>query len=91
MFRFHSKRARTSASAPVVLNAEIRSYLVCLYAESRQILFRILLGEALPQREPFPMDPARTAETLHKIEVLIANDAHLDGCRKQIGEKFPWR
>jgi len=91
VFRFHSKRARTSASAPVVLNAEIRSYLVCLYAESRQILFRILLGEALPQREPFPMDPARTAETLHKIEVLIANDAHLDGCRKQIGEKFPWR
>jgi hypothetical protein len=89
MFSFFTWKKRTKCTRPVALNADIRSYLERLYAESRQILFRILLGEALPNKEPFPLDPDRTMEILSKIEALIANDSHLNHCRKKIVEGFP--
>jgi hypothetical protein len=85
------KRIRPDSPVAAKLGANIEAYLPRLYTESRQTLFRILLGETLPPRTPFPVDPAQIAEILHRIEALIASDEHLEGCRGKIGEHFPGR
>jgi hypothetical protein len=83
-----SKRA-TSQPAPARPGPDVQPYLLRLYTESRHALLRILLGDALPAREPFPADPARTSEIVQRVEDLIANDTHLEGCRGKIHELFP--
>jgi hypothetical protein len=88
MSRLFNRRA-TSQPAPPGLQPDIQSYLLRLYMESRQALFRILLGETLPAHEPFPVDPDRTADIVRSIEGLISNDRHLEGCRDKISEQFP--
>ncbi|MGB6690106.1 MAG: hypothetical protein WBE76_19890 [Terracidiphilus sp.] len=70
---------------------EIKAYLPRLYLESRQMLFRILLDEAIPQSDLVSADSDETADILRRIEALIASDEHLDGCRKKILEKLPGR
>jgi hypothetical protein len=91
MSLFSRKRPTSSPSEATNASPDIRSYLTRLYVESRQILFRILLGESLPPTEPFPTDPSQTTEILHRIETLIASDEHLDRCRGNIGVQFPGR
>jgi hypothetical protein len=85
------KRSVPKAKPAAILKTDIEPYLPRLYVESRQALFRILLGEALPAQSPFPVDPEQTAEILHQIEMLILHDEHLEGCRERIGEHFPGR
>jgi hypothetical protein len=89
MRRFFGKRSASPDPVAANSNPGLTSYLTRLYVESRQILFHILLGETLPPKEPFPVDPAQTAEILQRIEALIVNDEHLDRYRETIGKQFP--
>jgi hypothetical protein len=91
MFAVLRKFMSSKPTTPAQLSTDIKPYLPQLYVKSRQILFQILLGEAVPPKTPFPVDPEQTAEILQRIETLIASDEHLDGCRAGIGMHFPGR
>jgi hypothetical protein len=89
MFQFFRKRVAPHPPITSTSNQAIEPYLLRLYIESRQILLRILLGEALPPRTSFPVDPVQTAEIVQRIFALMIVDEHLDGCRGTILKYFP--